>query len=333
MKYNYIIVASSYDPIIGGSIVLHKLCDLLNNMGQNAMIFPHNLCNLSITGKGLMELLKMAICHPCTTFKELNRIRLERRHSKLNPEFNTRFISFREAKNIPNENNNIIIYPEIVTGNPLSAHHVVRFLLHNPGFHTGNLEFGENELLVRYSNSFARDYIPNKGSVMTQNFLTIKTYPSCYNMPHTVGKRQELAYIVRKGKRKNMVHPNNGAILIDGKTHEETAEIFKSAEYLVSYDPVTAYTDFALLCGCKVIIVLNRNETPETYHPDSRQRECFLYVHDDCPINFSQYNVNISKAISYIKEKKKQCEKDNNNNVLAFIKDTENFFTKRQTQS
>ena len=35
--FNYIIAAPSYDPNSGGSIVLHKLCDLLNAQGEKAM--------------------------------------------------------------------------------------------------------------------------------------------------------------------------------------------------------------------------------------------------------------------------------------------------------
>ena len=41
----------------------------------------------------------------------------------------------------------IVIYPEIVFGNPLGAKNVVRWFLHNPGFFSGKIYYGQNTLI------------------------------------------------------------------------------------------------------------------------------------------------------------------------------------------
>ena len=82
------------------------------------------------------------------------------------------------------------------------------------------------------------------------------------------------------------------AILLDGKSHEEVATILKRVERLVSYDPVTAYSSFALLCGCPSIIILSNDETPYTYHPDPVMQRMFAYAMDD-------HHVDMDEAVSW----------------------------------
>ena len=93
MNYKVIIVAPSYNPQIGGAIVLHKLCDLLNKLGIKAYL------TTTIKLNGTSE------------FFNLNR------------QFNTNI-----ATDIDTESD-IVIYPEIERGNPFGAKYVVRYIL------------------------------------------------------------------------------------------------------------------------------------------------------------------------------------------------------------
>ena len=48
----------------------------------------------------------------------------------------------------------IVLYPEIVDGNPLQAQFVVRWLLHRPNFFIKDTRFSENEMVFFYQNAF-----------------------------------------------------------------------------------------------------------------------------------------------------------------------------------
>ena len=41
MKKRYIIFTPSYDENIGGIVVLNKLCSLLNDLGEDAYLYPY----------------------------------------------------------------------------------------------------------------------------------------------------------------------------------------------------------------------------------------------------------------------------------------------------
>ena len=98
MKKNlpYIIVTPSYVPNSGGIIALHKLCHDLNQMGERA--FLHHL---NVDKKNYFETNR----NYQTPIADENIIRSD----------------------------SIILYPEIVNGNPLNGKNIVRWLLNRPG--------------------------------------------------------------------------------------------------------------------------------------------------------------------------------------------------------
>ncbi|MGL9733937.1 MAG: hypothetical protein ACR5LD_05555 [Symbiopectobacterium sp.] len=53
--------------------------------------------------------------------------------------------------------NSIIIYPKIVSVNPLKAKNVVRWLLHHPDYQTGNVNYFSSELYFSCG-AFSRDF-------------------------------------------------------------------------------------------------------------------------------------------------------------------------------
>ena len=55
----------------------------------------------------------------------------------------------------------IVIYPEIIWGNPLQFNNVVRYILYYPGKLGGTKEYNKNELLVTYS----KKYYSNAGEM------------------------------------------------------------------------------------------------------------------------------------------------------------------------
>lgn len=121
-KPNFIIYAPAYKDDSGGIIVLHKLCHLLNELGHQAYLWPNQFGVRPTLWKKIKRSLKKFPYHT-------------------NSEYNTPIAN----KSLFHENS-IVVYSEVDYGNPLAAKNVVRWLLHKPGFHTGVINYGKNEL-------------------------------------------------------------------------------------------------------------------------------------------------------------------------------------------
>lgn len=137
----------------------------------------------------------------------------------------------------------IVIYPEVVTGNPLQAKRVVRFILNAPGQIGGTRSYAPHELLVAYSQPLAQ-YA--QGRVL--NVPTIEAIFCKPTLPKT-----KLAVYVGKGRNLNLHPPECIQITRDfPATRRELASLLQQVTTLYTYDNFTALAGEALLCGCAV---------------------------------------------------------------------------------
>ena len=256
----FIIFSPSYDSNVGGVIVLHKLCHQLNELGHQAELYP-SFSTVYKSGIGrLWGMVKLSIKSIFKIYK--TNINFQ------TPIFNLLFNKINKDC--------IVIYPEVVSGNPLKAKNVVRWLLHNPGFHTGKIEYGKGELYFKFNGAIKDFYFP--GSIMSNNELEIIDYPlQYYNNLHNDIKRSGTAYCLRKSKDKEIVHNLENSILIDGKSHAEIANIFRSVNTFISYDTLTAYSFFAVLCGAESIVVPDKGVSIEDWYPSESYRNGIAY--------------------------------------------------------
>lgn len=111
-RTRFAVLAPDYTGGSGGSVALHRLCDLLNARGCDASIVPLEAAGI------------------------------------VNPSWRTPVIERTGA--LPDDT--IAIYPEVVVGNPLGARRVVRWLLNRPGRLNGGRAMQERaeDLLVAY---------------------------------------------------------------------------------------------------------------------------------------------------------------------------------------
>jgi hypothetical protein len=308
-----IIFAPDYNPDSGGAIVLHKLCHLINQLGREAYLFPlfdtrpinvlnfkpsieqlnKELFYFSIDSTILIKDKPMEVSKDLTFFERLSLARsilfpkkqMEKPASpynphkhkiQINPALNTPLLDLSFAKNIENSDDFIVIYPEVVMGNPLKAKNVVRWLLHSPGFHTGNTNYGQNELYFRFS--VETPYFSQAGSHTSDQFLTVVHFPTdIYNMLGASQKRHSSAYCMRKGAGKEIIHDLSDSILIDGKSHQEIAEIFKRVKTFYCYDTRTAYYYFSSLCGCETIVIPDDGIDEQEWLPEPSSRVGIRY--------------------------------------------------------
>lgn len=262
----YIIFAPSYDKNNGGVIVLHKLCSSLNELGHEAYLYPYfqtyemNKINYI---QAIGEILKTSL----RNFLQPS--------FKTNPIFNTPVYKAK-INELPLDF--VVVYPEIVFGNPLNAKNVVRWLLHYPGFFTKKIYYGKGELYFDF-NSFPKDFF-FKDSKVSEQPLYITSFPfEIYNLEGALEfhDRKGTAYCLRKGRHQEIIHDLSDSILIDGKNHRDIASIFKQVKTFISYDNHTAYSTFAALCGADSVVILDKRVTKEQVCPAIENRNGIAY--------------------------------------------------------
>ena len=306
MNPNIIIVAPNFDPKSGGAIALHRLCHVIHELGHKAFLcpafenrfihvlncdtqLPHlndDLWRLSIDQR--IDLKTLPKNYPksddwITKLKRIKRIVLNQSELpllansdtfelKTNPSFNTPVLSLKAAHALAQQEDTIVIYAEIIAGNPLGAKNVVRWLLHDPGFHSGHIYYEPGELYFRFNEAVKPFAFP--GSTTSDLFLTVVQYPlDLYNLDGALpeSERQGSAYCLRKGAHKPIVHDLTDSICIDQLPHEEVAKVFKHVKHFYCYDTLTAYYHLAAACGCKVVIIPDEGVTKEQWlTPEAR---------------------------------------------------------------
>ena len=235
-----IIYTPSYDENSGGRVVLHYLCHLANSIGYEAYLVKSAEIILFDFKKPLRSIYKILR----GTLNLLTPI-------KTNKNFNTPVL-----QRIPeNLDDYMVIYPELIIGNPLNAKNVIRYMLHFPGYHTGYAFFGFNEYHIPWEQTTnvmdfphcKRQEFPMKVTYMLDNIYN-KTDSLNYD------ERSNDCYMIRKGVGKPYIHPES-AIKLDGLQHVQIAKVFRKSRYFYCYDEYTMYSRFAAMCGCIPIVV------------------------------------------------------------------------------
>lgn len=302
----YVIFAPKYNESNGGVICLHYLAHLINELGREAYICP------------IFENF------------EINKINFKRPflkalYSKLVDRFRSFYVNegfsnkiLQDPSLIKGSDDWVVVYPEVVFGNPLGAKHVVRWLLHNPGFHTGKIYYGPDELYFKYHHGFSDFKYLN--SIQSPNPLHLIYYPlNLYNMNGVARERSGTAYCLRKGRDRNIQHDLTDSILIDGKSHQEIAEIFKRVKTFISYDLYTTYSSFAALCGCDSVVMPIEGVAKESWYPNVENRYGVAYGFDDIDAALSTRHLLLDEV--------HRDHEANTKHVEAFLTESDQYFS------
>jgi len=226
-----IITTPSYNPSIGGAITLHRLCDILNDIGYDAYL---------------------------TTTLKLNG---QTEYFVLNDKYNTKIATEIDIEN------DIVIYPEIEPGNPFECKNVVRYILnkfHLPKYDNTMSTWGDKDYWLYYHDLFY-DNLKDKNilTILDSKLDLFKDYKIDRNIEscHTYRKRSHERDIIVP------IHPQD-SIEIGFNTPDDTLiEIFNKCKRFYSYDTETYLSTLAALCGCESVIVPNTNiPTEEILH-------------------------------------------------------------------
>lgn len=149
----------------------------------------------------------------------------------------------------------IMVYPEVVHGNPMNMPFVARWLLNQPGAVGGDESFNPGEVMFAYSS----DFIPEG---LTLYILHIPSVNQAIfnNRNNPVDKkRNQSCYYANKyllsGGQANQ-HPKDAVSLCQdvSLTPEQIAETLRQSEILYCYEPSAIITE-ARLCGCTVVMI------------------------------------------------------------------------------
>lgn len=167
-----------------------------------------------------------------------------------------------DGKNL--DSNGVVIYPEIVSGNPLGLAKVVRWILMDVGFFGGDGIYGPKDLVYKYTKAYK---VPDESRV--NGILTVMNTNS--NLFKDLGntRTHDTCYLVRKGSRKPLnAHPGNAFCVDDYHAKggdDYLVEMFNKYNTFISYDHATYISIQAALCGCLSIIVPEEGVTKEQW--------------------------------------------------------------------
>jgi hypothetical protein len=266
----FLIAAGDFDELSGGGMALHLLCDLLNRSGAEAYI---------------CERVQAMEVTPTTPLGGLGRVvrswarwhlRLKHRRLITAPDLLTP--ALRDVSVVRSSPDWIVVYPEIIYGNPLLATNVVRWFLHHPGYFRGRTGINRDELHVRYSDWQRLPQI-EWCHAYPGNLRPFKI-PGCYTPPTAEAPRSGTAYCLRKGAGRPIVHDLKDSVLIDPLNHVQTAEVFRRVKTFISYDLYTAYSSLAVLCGADSVVVPDPSRTETKWYAKEEDRWGIAYGFD-----------------------------------------------------
>jgi len=255
----YIIYTYPFEETSGGILALHLLCERLNASGETALLWPSGRPPLSwpTRWRSLKDLIKFI------------------RQKVFGNKFALGHYKAPIAKTA-DIRNSIIVYPEVISDNPIGAINVVRWFLHRPGYHTGIVRYGGGEIYFFYQDAF-NDTLVN---TVSDNRLTL-TYLNPVYYQTNFGERQGTCYLLRKGKDRAKAIDFGDQLCVDDLTHAEKAKAFNTYKYLHSFDTYSMYSVFAAMCGCIPVIEPEEGVSRDEWFPNEVDRYGLAYGWDN----------------------------------------------------
>ncbi|MDD0840118.1 hypothetical protein PSQ40_16150 [Curvibacter sp. HBC61] len=214
LRRPYYIEAPPYRRSSAGIRVMHMLCHVLNRLGEEAYVFT--------TG--------------------------------VNPELNTPTVTEDVVRrHLQAGREPIVVYPEIVSGNPRRAKSVVRYVLNVPGLIGGDKTFADTELIYAYGQNILPPNAP-PGNVLF--FPSVDS--SLFNNRDNPLDTQRQGLLVYPGRHLNALkeHPELAQATVITSTwpasRAELAALMRRSEMLYCFES-TAIALESVLCGCPAV--------------------------------------------------------------------------------
>lgn len=213
----YYIFAPPYRQNSAGIRVMHLLCHLLNRCGQDAYLFA----------------------------------------TETNPQWHTPLLTdVLQQQHAQAGREPIVVYPEVVPGNPANAQSVVRYLLNVPGLLGGDTQFSSSELIFAYTQNLLPEGL---GSERLLFMPPIDT--SIFHNRDNLYDQHRKGWLIYPGRHVDALkqHPELAAkcTVITSKwpsSPTEMANLFRQSERVYCFSS-TAIALEAILCGCPAVVL------------------------------------------------------------------------------
>jgi len=195
----------------------------------------------------------------------------------------------------------ILIYPEVVVGNPLHAKNVVRYVLNREGILTGNkMNAGENDFIF----AWPKLYYPSSHANLLK--FSIPSFFNDLDTKFALERNIDCTYIGKGSIYKNCpIIPNTLEINKHNPINKPAlADLLRNTRFLYTYDTLTSIINESILCGAILI--------PLHWHPFSEEE----YNQSDYKFpyaNLTQHNVII--PLNYVNERKQYIDNIKNTNL------------------
>jgi hypothetical protein len=155
----------------------------------------------------------------------------------------------------------IVVYGEVVRGNPLRADCVVRYLLNFPGLLGGAASYDPSELLYGYSGVLAEAVGAPENVLMVPTVDASVFHPGARDQPRSGTCFYAAKYKTILGGCVSDEMRGSVEITLDyPATQTEIADLFRRSELLYCYEN-TALALEAMLCGCPAVFMPNPHLT------------------------------------------------------------------------
>lgn len=257
-KQKFVIVSPRVNG--GGPTVLHVLCKCLTELGYNAKMFYvkdfayHEekkeeywknywmYLYSRILGKWYPD-IRDGFCDWEDSFKQMS-------------------VKGCKQKYFPFVGKNtIVIYPEVIYGNPFGAPKVVRWLLYHYKYYGDEKAYDKDDVFVAYREVFNDKRLNPMLHKLYLLYFDLGLYKQT-----NFGERKGNCYIIRKGKKRKDLPLNFEGDIIDDLLETEKVKKFNECKYCICYDTQTAYATLAAICGCIPIVIPEEGKTRNDYY-------------------------------------------------------------------
>lgn len=318
-KLKYVVVTPRIPN--GGCIVLHALYKYLDDLGENVKLFYYDRINDKKQNKFdfyynvLLYQIKCSVKNIIVKFFgdrtkrysiNIPKIKYKR---KIFPKF---------------DNNTVVIYPEIIFGNPLKAKKVVRWLLfHNKLYKQEDgktIGYDKNDLFFCYRKVFNDEKLNPNNRELNLAYFDLGLYKRT-----NYGERSGNCYILRKGAWRTDLPTEFDGPIIDNMTEEKKVETFNKCKYCISYDTQTSYSSIAALCGCISVVVPEKGKTWRDYRSEEEYKSC-----KGIAFGFSDEEIQRAVAtMGAVAEYLNEINQVGFNNVKKFVEECEDYFSQQ----